>query len=77
MTVQMNAGKQLVSQVDQPPASIHNAMSGEELHAKWDSLAAPTIGDKRSAQRAEMVKNIERCDDVRRVMRLTVPAARR
>lgn len=77
MTVETSDGKKLVSQVDYPKGSIQNPMNDDELRAKFDSLAAPVLGDKRAAQLADMVKNVERCDNVRRLMALTAPAARR
>jgi len=77
MTMQMNDGRRFVSQVDYPKGSVQNPMSDAELRTKFDSLAAPVIGEKRSAQLAEMVRGIERCDNVRRLMQLTAPAARR
>jgi 2-methylcitrate dehydratase PrpD len=77
MTVETGDGKKLVSQVDYPKGSIQNPMSDAELRAKFDSLAAPVLGDGRAAQLADLVKNIERCDNVRKLMQLTAPAARR
>ena len=53
-----------------------NALSAE-LRAKFESLAAPVIGDKRCEQLAEMVQGIDRCPNVRRLMQLTAPGARR
>jgi len=73
MTVETNDGRKLVSQVDYPKGSIQNPMSDDELRAKFDSLAVPVLGDKRAAQLADMVKNVERCDNVRKLMALTAP----
>ncbi len=78
MTVEMSDGRKLVSQVDYPKGSIQNPMSDAELRAKFDSLAAPVIGEKRAGQLAEMVQRVERCPSVRSLMRLTaLPAAAR
>ncbi|MCC6531256.1 MAG: MmgE/PrpD family protein [Burkholderiales bacterium] len=77
MSMELADGRKLVSQVDYPKGSIQNPMSDAELRAKFDSLAAPVLGEKRSAQLAEMVQAIERCDNVRRLMQLTAPAPRR
>ena len=75
--MEMNVGRKLVSQVDYPKGSIQNPMSDAELRAKFESLAAPVIGDKRCEQLAEMVQGIDRCPNVRRLMQLTAPGARR
>ena len=77
MTMEMNDGRKFVSQVDYPKGSIQNPMSDAELQAKFDSLAAPVLGEKRAAQLAQTVWRVERCPSVRTLMRLTAPAARR
>ena len=75
--MEMSDGQKHVSQVDYPKGSIQNPMTDAELRAKFDSLAVPVIGEKRSAQLADLVHGIERCDNVRRLMQLTAPASRR
>lgn len=77
MTLQMNDGRRLVSQVDHPKGSIRNPMSDAELRAKFDHLAAPVLGEKRAAQLAALVQRVERAPSVRALMRLTDPGARR
>ncbi len=77
MTMAMSDGRRFSAHVDYPKGSIQNPMSDAELHAKFMSLAAPDIGDKRAVQLADTVRGIERCDNVRRLMTLTAPAARR
>jgi 2-methylcitrate dehydratase PrpD len=77
MTMEMNDGRRFGAQVDYPKGSIQNPMSDAELRAKFDSLAAPVLGEKRASQLAEMVQRIERCPSVRALMRLTAPGGRR
>ena len=77
LTMLMSDGRRYGAQVDYPKGSIQNPMTDAELRAKFDSLAAPVIGEKRSAQLADAVQRVERCDNVRRLMQLTAPAARR
>ncbi len=76
MTMEMSDGRKLVAQVDYPKGSIQNAMSDAELQAKFDSLAAPVLGEKRAAQLAEVVWRMERAPSVRALMRLTAPGRR-
>ncbi len=71
MTVTMDDGRKLASQVDYPKGSIQNPMSDAELRAKFDGLAAPVLGAARAAQIAERVSGIENCGDVGKLMRLT------
>jgi 2-methylcitrate dehydratase PrpD len=70
MTMEMEDGGTYRSQVDYPKGSIQNAMSDEELRAKFDSLAIPVLGAARAAQVADQVADIERCGDVGELMRL-------
>lgn len=76
MTVTMDGGPRLVSQVDHPKGSIQNPMSDAELRAKFDSLAGPVLGAAHAAQIAELVGDIERCGDVGKLMRLTARPGR-
>jgi 2-methylcitrate dehydratase PrpD len=71
MTVTMDDGRKLVSQVDYPKGSIQNPMSDAEIRAKFDSLAEPVLGAARAAQIAQLVGEIENCGDVGQLMRLT------
>jgi 2-methylcitrate dehydratase PrpD len=77
MSMQMKDGRKFVAQVDYPKGSVQNAMSDEELRAKFELLAAPVLGEKRAAQLADSVERIERCANVRSLMKLAVPANRR
>jgi 2-methylcitrate dehydratase PrpD len=77
MTMQMADGRKFSSQVDYPKGSIQNPMSDSELRGKFEHLAAPVLGDRRAAQLADAVRNLERCPSVRALMQLTVPAKRR
>jgi 2-methylcitrate dehydratase PrpD len=71
MTMTMSDGRQFESQVDYPKGSIQNPMSDDELRAKFDSLAAPVIGETRAAQIAELAGAVEKCGDIGQLMRLT------
>jgi 2-methylcitrate dehydratase PrpD len=70
MTMEMQDGTCYLSQVDYPKGSIQNAMSDDELRAKFDSLAIPVLGAARSAEVAAMVAGIENCENVRDLTRL-------
>ena len=70
MTATLRDGRTVESQVDYPKGSIQNAMSAEEMRAKFDSLAGPVIGPKRSATLAEQVMNLEKVRDVSELMKL-------
>jgi 2-methylcitrate dehydratase PrpD len=70
-TMTMANGAEYVSQVDYPKGSIENAMSDDELRAKFESLAAPVLGASRAAAICELVQNIEGCGNVAELMRLT------
>jgi len=76
MKVTMNDGREFVAQVDYPKGSIQNSMSDEEIRGKFDSLATPVLGRARAARVADIVNNIEKCDDVRKLMRLMAAPAK-
>jgi 2-methylcitrate dehydratase PrpD len=63
-----------VSQVDYPKGSIQNPMSDDELRSKFESLAVPVVGPSRAAQIGDTVMRVERCDDVKDLMRLMAGA---
>ena len=46
-------------------------MSDAELRVKFDSLAAPVIGEPQAAQLAALVDGVENVSDVGKLMRLT------
>lgn len=71
MTMIMDDGTQYVSQVDYPKGSIQNAMSDEELRAKFDSLVTPVLGAARAQEIANMVQSVENCANVGELMKLT------
>ena len=71
MTMTLRNGTKLVSQVDYPKGSIQNPMSDEELHAKFESLAAPVVGAARVQQIAAKINGLEQCADVGELMALT------
>jgi 2-methylcitrate dehydratase PrpD len=71
MTVKLASGETYVSQVDYPKGSIQNPMSDDELRLKFESLAVPVVGPSRAAQIADAVTRVERCGDVKDLMRLT------
>jgi 2-methylcitrate dehydratase PrpD len=71
MTMTTNSGDEFVSQIDFPKGSIENPMSDDELRGKFESLAAPVLGQKRADELAERVQNIESCANVAELMKLT------
>lgn len=77
LTMVMDDGSRHVAQVDYPKGSIQNAMSDEELRAKFDSLVLPVLGAGRAAEIAAMVQSIEDCSDVGQLMQLTQLRAQR
>jgi 2-methylcitrate dehydratase PrpD len=77
MTMELSDGRRHVAQVDYPKGSIQNPMSDAELRAKFESLAAPVLGEKRAGQLADQVQQVERVSSVRDLMRLSAPAPRR
>jgi len=76
MTMNMNDGRQFVSQVDYPKGSIQNSMSDAELRFKFDTLATPVIGEALAAQFADLVAGIEQVSDIGKLMRLTAKPKR-
>ena len=76
MTMNMNDGRQFVSQVDYPKGSIQNSMSDAELRFKFDTLATPVIGEAHAAQLADLVAGIEQVSDIGKLMRLTAKPKR-
>jgi 2-methylcitrate dehydratase PrpD len=70
MTLEMEDGQTHVSQVDYPKGSIQNPMSDAELRAKFDSLAAPVVGEERAAAIARAVDALERLTHVRELTSL-------
>jgi 2-methylcitrate dehydratase PrpD len=71
MTVTMRGGSALKSQVDFPKGSIQNPMSVREMHAKFESLAAPVIGARRAASLAEQVMDLEAVSVVAGLLKMT------
>jgi 2-methylcitrate dehydratase PrpD len=71
MTMTMKSGDEYVSQVDYPKGSIENPMSDDELRAKFESLAGPVLGDKRANALARQVQNVESCENIAELMKLT------
>ncbi len=71
MTMTMDDGARLVSQIDYPKGSIQNPMSDAELRGKFESLAAPVLGAARAAQIADRVSDMENCASVRDLMEMT------
>jgi 2-methylcitrate dehydratase PrpD len=76
MTMTMNDGAKFVSQVDYPKGSIQNSMSDEELRFKFDTLAAPVIGDSNANHLADLVADVEQVSDIAKLMRLTAKPKR-
>ena len=74
MVATLNDGNTFASQVDYPKGSIQNPMSDEELHIKFESLAAPVAGAKRAASLADAVMDIEKARDVSAVLKLATKA---
>lgn len=71
ITLTMNDGRELVSQVDHPKGSMGNPMSDGEVAGKFDRLATPVVGDEAAENIREIVDTLEDCDDVAQLMRLT------
>jgi 2-methylcitrate dehydratase PrpD len=71
ITVTQSDGKKFTSQVDYPKGSIQNAMSDEELRAKFDSLAGPVLGAKKAAALADAAMNAEKLGKVADMMKFT------
>ena len=76
LVVEMEDGAKYEAQVDYPKGSIQNSMSDDELRAKYDSLTIPVIGAERSAQAAEIITNIEECNDISALIALLSPAGK-
>lgn len=74
LVIEMEDGTKYESQVDYPKGSIQNSMSDDELRAKFDSLTIPVIGTERSAQAAQIIANIEDCNDLSALIALLSPA---
>jgi 2-methylcitrate dehydratase PrpD len=75
MTITMNDGRSWTEQVDYPKGSIQEPMSDAEIEAKFMQLAEPVIGRAAASRLAELVQQVERCQDVNALMDLTVRAA--
>ena len=71
MTATLRGGRKLTSQVDYPKGSIQNPMNDAEMRAKFDSLAVPVIGDRRAANLADQVMELEKMRDIAGLMKLT------
>lgn len=76
MTVMMKDGRQLHSQVDYPKGSIQNPMTDAEIEVKFTSLSLPVIGKSQVEQVIELVNGLERCTDIRKLMKLTAKRKR-
>lgn len=77
MTMEMADGARHVAQVDYPKGSIRNPMTDAEFRGKFESLATPVLGDRRARALADLVEGIERVPNVRALMKLAAPAARK
>ena len=71
MEAKLRDGRTLTAQVDYPKGSIQNPMTDEEAQAKFNSLAAPVIGEKKAAQLAEQAMGLEKVRDLGELMKLT------
>jgi 2-methylcitrate dehydratase PrpD len=76
ITITLTDGSNLVSQVDDPKGSIGNPMSDDEISGKFSDLAGPVVGAKAVTAIRELVAGLERCSDVRQLLRLTTEGAR-
>jgi len=77
MAIETADGRRLVSQVDDPKGSVRNPMTDDDLLAKFESLSEPVLGKERAAKLAESVAHVERISNIRSMMRLAAPPARR
>lgn len=57
-------GSTAVEQVDDPKGSVRNPMTDDELRAKFTTLAAPVIGEKRAAELSDAVDQVRAADSV-------------
>ena len=71
MVATLNDGRTFKSQVDYPKGSIQNSMSDQELLVKFESLAAPVIGEKRAGSLADAVMEVEKARDVSTLLKFT------
>jgi 2-methylcitrate dehydratase PrpD len=77
MTVTVASGATHTAKVDYPKGSLENPMSDDELRSKFDSLAIPVVGARRASELATRVMDLERCDDIADLMRLTAQSSGR
>ncbi|MGZ5096086.1 MAG: MmgE/PrpD family protein [Burkholderiales bacterium] len=70
MTIRLDDGTRLVSQVDYPKGSIQVPMSDAEIEAKFETLAVPVIGKTNAGRVVDLVWNVQTCEDVSQLMRL-------
>lgn len=65
--VQLNNGEVFSRQVDYPKGSPMNMMSDEELDEKFIHLAKPVLGVDKAPMVMDMIKNLEKIDDVNEI----------
>jgi 2-methylcitrate dehydratase PrpD len=77
MTMKLDDGRRLVSQVDYPKGSIQVPMSDAELEEKFMTLAEPVVGPSNAKRIVDLVARIHACEDAGELMRLTRKAGNR
>ena len=70
VTVYFDDGTELVEEILEPPGEPPNSLTWEMLQEKFESLAVPVYGVKRSRQIAEMVKTADTAGSIEPLMAL-------
>jgi 2-methylcitrate dehydratase PrpD len=71
ITATQSDGRKFTSQVDYPKGSIQNSMSDAELRAKFENLAGPVLGARKSTALADAAMNVEKIRNIADLMKLT------
>jgi len=73
LTVEMQSGTRLTSQVDHPRGSIENPMTDEDKARKTHLLADPVVGAEAVEELIALIGTIETAADLSSLMRASVP----
>jgi 2-methylcitrate dehydratase len=72
VTIKTTDGRELTSEREIPKGDPRDPMTIEELDQKFAALSEPIMSDKRRAELKTAVFDIENCDDVAKLMALTM-----
>ena len=72
VTITTNDGRTFTHAMDYPKGDPRDPMTLEELQVKFDALASPIMSDKRRTQLRETIFDLDKLDDVGKLMTLTV-----